>query len=199
MSRNTVYHSTFTQLLHLLIAAAVVHQLVISLVMKRPEPGSPGDAFFELHEWVGITSLAALTLFFLWAVVRRGETRIGMLFPWFSGKLLRALWMDLKVHLASLKGGRIPLTQESPLASAVHGLGLLVALVMATSGAAGYFIATARPLLSIHETVAPLMWAYLVGHAGLALLHQLAGHRIFQSMFGFRAGARTEQDPLARK
>ncbi|MDK2767997.1 MAG: cytochrome b/b6 domain-containing protein [Sphingomonas sp.] len=199
MSTKSVYHSTLTQLLHLFIAAAVVHQLIISLVMKHPERGSPGDAYFELHEWVGIASLAALTVFFLWAVVRRGETNLGMLFPWFSGKRLRAFWMDLKSHLSSLKAGRIPLTQESPLASAVHGVGLLLALVMATSGAAGYFIATARPLLSIHETVAPLMWAYLVGHAGLAVLHQLAGHRIFQSMFGFRAAARTEQDSLAGK
>lgn len=186
MSARTVYHSTVTKVLHLLIAAAVVHQLVISLMMKKPGPETAGDALFELHEWVGLFSLGLLLAFFLWTTTRRRETTIGMLYPWFSGHRLRALRMDVKAHLASLKAGRIPLTEERPLASAVHGVGLLLVVVMAATGAAGYLIAGARSLLSIHETLAPLIWAYLIGHAGLAVLHQLAGHRILQNMFGFR-------------
>lgn len=183
---RAVFRSTFTKFLHLLVAAAVVHQLLISLVMTKPGPGRPGDSLFELHEWVGLATLGVLLIFFLWVLVRRRETTVSMLYPWFSGRRLRALRMDLKAHLARLKGGRILLTQEAPLASAVHGLGLLLVLVMAATGAGGYFIASARPLLSIHETLGPLVWAYLVGHAGLALLHQLAGHPVLQSMFDLR-------------
>lgn len=198
VSGRAVYHSRFTKLLHLLVAAAVVHQLVISLVMTRPAHGRPGDSLFELHEWVGLVSLGVLLIFFLWVIVRRRETTAGMLYPWFSSHRRRALWVDLNAHLANLKGGRILLTQEGPLASAVHGLGLLLVLLMAATGAAGYFIAAARSLLSIHETLGPLVWAYLVGHAGLALLHQRAGHRILQSMFDLRA-AQEPQDAFARK
>jgi cytochrome b561 len=36
--------------------------------------------------------------------------------------------------------------------------------------------------------MANLMWAYVVGHAGLAVLHQWMGHRVLQRMFG-RASA----------
>jgi cytochrome b561 len=28
------------------------------------------------------------------------------------------------------------------------------------------------------------MWAYVVGHAGLALLHQATGHPVLKRMFG---------------
>lgn len=198
MNERPLFHSTFTKLLHLLVALAVVHQLAISLVMTRPSPGRPGDSLFELHELVGLVSLGVLLIFLLWVIVRRRETTAGMLYPWFSRNRRRALRIDLKAHFHSIKSGRILLTQESPLASAVHGLGLLLVLAMAATGATGYFIAAARPLLSIHETLGPLVWAYLVGHAGLALLHQRAGHRVLQNMFDLRAGAKT-RDPFARE
>ena len=99
-----------------------------------------------------------------------------------------------RLHLASLKRGRVPLTEESPLASAIHGLGLLIATAMALTGAVGYFFPAARFLLGIHETIAPIMWAYLIGHVGLALLHQLAGHRILQRMFGFGKSGNAQLD-----
>ena len=185
MSATTAPHSVLTKLLHLLIAAALVHQLLISLIMVVPARNRPGNSYFELHEWVGVVSLGLLVTFWTWTLVRRGETRFGMLFPWFSGARRSAFWADLKAHLASLRRGQVPLTEESPLASAVHGLGLLIATAMASTGAFGYFFPAIRFLLGVHETVAPIMWAYLVGHVGLALLHQLAGHRILQRMFGF--------------
>lgn len=78
-------HSTLTKLLHLLFAAAVIHQLFISLIMVHPETNRPGDSFFELHEWVGVLTLGLVVTFWIWTLVRRGEARFGMLFPWFSG------------------------------------------------------------------------------------------------------------------
>ena len=54
---------------------------------------------------------------------------------------------------------------------------------MALSGVVGYFVASASPLMEVHETVAPLMWAYLIGHVVSALFHELRGERIIAAMF----------------
>ena len=45
-----------------------------------------------------------------------------------------------------------------------------------------------RPALFVHASVANLMWAYLIGHAGLAVLHHLTGSDIFSRMFWRRPG-----------
>lgn len=188
-------HSKLTRLLHLLLAVAVVHQLFISLVMVVPEAKRPGNSFFELHEWVGLFTLGLLVIFWIWTLVRRGETRFGMLFPWLSRTRRSAVWVEVKAHLASLRQRRIPFAQESSLASAVHGLGLLIATAMVFTGATGYFLPGAEFLLEVHATIAPLMWAYLVGHVGLALLHQIAGHRMLQRMFSFGKSADAQNTP----
>ena len=80
---------------------------------------------------------------------------------------------------------------ESPLASATHGLGLLMATVMAVTGAVVYFqmgvdggmTDLGHQALAIHRPAANLMWAYLIGHASIALLHQMSGHQVLQRMF----------------
>lgn len=185
---NKTYHSIGTKVLHLILAAAVVHQLLISLLMQAPGRGRAGDSLFELHELGGLLSLATLVIFFIWTATRKTGTPTGLLFPWASPQRMRALAADIRLHVAGARRGTLPVTESSPLASATHGLGLLIALLMAATGAAGYFLEVARPLLGVHETVAPLMWAYLIGHAGLAVLHQLAGHRILQRMFRLQAG-----------
>jgi hypothetical protein len=39
------------------------------------------------------------------------------------------------------------------------------------------------------------MWAYLIGHASMALLHQALGDKVFSRMFGFGAQARNSPAP----
>lgn len=82
--------------------------------------------------------------------------------------------------------GRLPVGDgEAPLASSVHGLGLLTALGMGATGA--WLFAQSVPAglgLDVHKTLANLMWAYVVSHAGLAVLHQATGHLVLQRMFG---------------
>jgi len=76
-------------------------------------------------------------------------------------------------------------SDESALASATHGLGLLTVFAMAATGAV---IAVAGVpggiVLQIHKLLANLMWAYVVAHAGIALLHQVQGRQVLQRMFG---------------
>jgi cytochrome b561 len=185
--------SLATRLLHALLAAAIIHQLVGSGLMHMPRPsGRPGDLAFGLHEFAGLASLGLLAVFWLWILVRRGEHSVAGLVPWFSPERRAGVIADLRLHLGELARLRLPHpSAESPLASATHGFGLIVASVMATTGALVYaqmgadgsMSAVAGLALDLHSLVANLMWAYLIGHASIAVLHQLSGHNILQRMF----------------
>ena len=59
------------RLLHLLLAAAIVHQLAVSLLMQKPEPGRPENLGCELHQGVGLASAGILVIFWLLVLVRR--------------------------------------------------------------------------------------------------------------------------------
>lgn len=174
-----VKRSRTTRILHWLAALAILAQLALSLVMRGPEPNRPGDSWFEVHEKVGIAAAAILVAFWLWSVVRSGETRFVAFFPWFSPPQLKLVLGDARRLFAPLHEGR----SERPFASAIHGLGLIVATVMAATGLLGYFVASARSLLGVHGTVAPLMWAYLAGHVGISIIHEVRGERIVAPMF----------------
>lgn len=170
--------SVTTKILHWLAALAIMTQLGLSLVMQSPARNRPGDAFFEVHEKVGIAAAAILVAFWIWSIVRSGETRLVAFFPWFSPKQLGLVAADAKRLFAPPRPGY----SERPFASAIHGLGLIIATVMALTGAVGYFLASARPLLEIHETIAPLMWAYLIAHVAISIFHELRGERVVAAM-----------------
>lgn len=191
MSRSLV-----TRLLHMLLALAVLHQLLTSLVMRGPWRG--GGLGWQMHESVGAASLGILMLFWLWTVLRRGETRPRDLFPWLSRAGRAALWRDGLGYLAALRRFRLPHATHSPVASAVHGAGLLTATATAATGACWFLKGIAPQLLvrtglELHGALANLMWAYLIAHAGLALLHELTGQRVLARMAPVRLGARIEQ------
>lgn len=191
--------SLLTRVLHGLLALAVVHQLAVSLVMEPPKHGHeaaglPGT-LFDLHEGVGLFSFAVVSVFWLWSLVRGRETRVGMLLPWFSPDRRRALGEDLLRHAAALRQWRLPDYQpQSPLPAAVHGLGLLVITAMGATGAVIYFTAgqpgavgaLAKGLKEVHGAIANLAWAYLIGHAGLGVLHGVLGHNIVRPMFSLQ-------------
>lgn len=137
-------------------------------------------------------SVGILVLFWLWILFRRREQSFSDLVPWFSVEKLRTLSEDIGRHVNALIRLRLPLpTEASPLASATHGLGLIIASVMAVTGAIVYFqmgptgalTDFGRSALGIHRPAANLMWAYLIGHATIALLHQISGHSVLQRMF----------------
>ncbi|MGE3692582.1 MAG: cytochrome b/b6 domain-containing protein [Novosphingobium sp.] len=175
---TAIKRSKLTRVLHWLTALAIVTQLGLSLVMQSPGRNRPGDALFEVHEKVGIAATAILIAFWIWSIARSGETRIAAFIPWFSVRQLKLVWADARNLFGTVhEGGR-----ERPFASAVHGLGLIVATIMALSGLLGYFVTPARSLLGVHEAIAPLMWAYLIGHVAISIVHELRGERIIRSM-----------------
>ena len=185
-----------TRLLHLLVAAGVTAQMLTSLAMVTPKPGRLPNLWYEAHEAVGIGLLVAVSIYWLWATARafvRGEGM--MLFPWFSRRRLLALRDDAIRTVGEL--GHLHLPTDAvprPLPRAMQGLGLLLALFLAGSGTAlamgmapdGGLSPLLHAVKEMHETAAPLMWAYLIAHPLLGVLHQLAGHRSLTHMFGVR-------------
>lgn len=183
---ESLRRSIATRVLHGALLLSVLWQLIGSNFIERPRAASPGNVMYEIHEVVGLATLGLVLAFWLWSLLRRRETPFGALFPWLSVQRLKAVRDDLARHWVELKQFRLPGGEaETPLASAVHGLGLFVALAMATTGTWLYTLPVPGGLvLEVHKIVANLMWAYVVGHAGLAVVHQFAGHPVLQRMFG---------------
>ena len=187
-------YDPITRVLHLLTAAGVTSQMLTSLVMVYPKPGRLPNGWYEVHETLGIGLLAVVSAYWLWIVGRtmaRGEPM--MLFPWLSAQRLAALRDDVVESTRAALTLRLPAgDQPRALPAAVQGIGLLLALLLAGTGIAieigmapdGGLSPLLRGVKEVHETMAPLMWAYLVAHPLLGLLHQLAGHRTLSRMFG---------------
>jgi cytochrome b561 len=188
-------HSFATRIAHIGLALAVVSQLATSQVMEPVEPGSAGNVYFTVHEYSGLAAFALVLGFWMAATFRRRGTEWGLLLPWFSGTRLGAVWSDVLVHLRSLARFRFPVYEaHSPLASAVHGLGLLLMTAMAASGTIYYFINAGDPdagglvalTMLVHTSLANLVWAYLIGHGAIAVIHHFTQNLDLREMWSLR-------------
>lgn len=187
---QTGRHGLATRLLHMGVALSVIWQLGVSLIMQGPRGPQPGDLFFATHSYVGLAAMAVIVLFWANLSLRRVGTAHGALFPWFSAERRAALRADTRAHLAALTRLRLPHYDENaPLASAVHGLGLLLMTLMAATGTLWWFAApsaAAGAFEAGHKLFANLAWAYLIGHAGLAVIHHLRGEASLSEMWSLR-------------
>lgn len=178
--------SALTRVIHLMLLLVVLHQLVGSEFIELPFPGDPPGWAFRAHEYLGLANLAIVGAFWAWTLVRRGETRLVRLLPWFSVAAIRDVIVDLLGQVGRLARGCAPDEGSGALASAIHGLGLLAVTAMAVSGGI-YFVADglpiARTMLHLHKLLANLVWVYLFAHAGLSGLHHLMGSDILSRMF----------------
>jgi cytochrome b561 len=188
-----------TRLLHLGLALGVSLQLLLGAFMERPRPGAVRGAAealgFTLHEATGGLLLPLLLAWFTWAALRRGEPNLSALFPWLKASGREEVLRALRRALEEAAQRRLaPEAELLPLVRTVHGLGALCALFTATSGAlvwlgmapSGTLPAWVAVVLDLHQGAANLMWAYLLGHAGMALLHQRRGEGILGRMFSLR-------------
>ncbi len=188
-------HSFPTRLFHMMLAMAILLQVITSLVMTAPLEGRHEDWLFVVHEYSGITSLLLALGFWLVVALRRRGTQVALLYPWFSFMRREAVWKDLSGIWRQIKQLKAPEYHvENPLASAVHGLGLLLMTTMAVSGALFFFAmrfdATGSTWASIdieiHGILASLVWAYLIGHAGLAAIHHFSRQMNLREMWSVR-------------
>lgn len=188
-------HSFATRLLHGALALTVVTQLLTSLVMRRPRGDFAGNIYFPLHEYAGMAALALAFLFWLTVIRRQLGTAPGALFPWVSAARRRALWAALGTYAAAARRFTLPRHEEATaLPSAIHGLGLLLISYMAVSGTYWYVMALfglgrsefVPPAMELHEAFGNLVWAYLIGHAALGLLHHVTRNMTLGTMWSLR-------------
>lgn len=182
-------HALTTRLIHAGLALSIITQLTTSLVMRAPHGTSPGDLLFEVHEYSGYAALGFAALFWLALALRTKGTSLGSLIPWFSANRRAALVEDTKAQLASARHLSLPdMDDHRPMASAIHGLGLLLMTLMATTGTASVLFPGVREqVLGVHVLFANVVWAYLIGQAGLALLAHWTRHLDLREMWRFGA------------
>lgn len=185
-------HALPTRAVHAGLAIAIVVQLASSLIMN---PKGAGNVAFEVHEYSGLAAFSLVLGFWLLAVLRRRGTPLARLFPWFSGSGRALVGADIKTYLSAAAKLRLPPHDgDTALVSAVHGLGLLLMTGMAASGTAFYVVNTGNPdagglvgaAMLVHKALANLVWAYLIGHAGMALLAHYVGTLSIGTMWSFK-------------
>ena len=195
---HQIPRSNATRVVHLLLLVVVLNQLAGSQFMHRPFPGDAPELIYTLHQYAGLAGFAVVLGFWVWTLVRRGETSPGRLMPWFSPRRIRDVVADLAVQVRRMVHRQGPDDNDGALSRAGHGLGLLAGLAMAASGTLWFFVGgpAAHLAMSVHKTIANLVWAYLFAHAGLAVLHHLLGSNIFSRMFWptLRRPARLSQE-----
>jgi cytochrome b561 len=160
---------------HAVLALAVIFQVIVSEWMTKPwrdgPPDTTGRLLFTLHEWAGLIAFVAVA-FIAWRLFRRHELP----------QLDAAGRTVLLAQCRSLIGGLLTLhppgaDHTGVLARAVQVLGLLLTLWFCATGGAIWLVGaaseTAHRIGSLHELGTPLLYAYLGGHVGMALLHRL--------------------------
>jgi cytochrome b561 len=187
-------YDRITRLLHLLIAAGVCVQLLVSEIMEEPESDHLADLFYGVHEYLGIALFGLSSLYCLWAAIRKSETHLTQFFPWMSPSRYQPILEDVKRYIKSMLSLSLPDSNlPNPLAKAVQGAGLVVALMLGASGLLIYLYAPPGGELrgwlhlveEVHEVFGGLLWIYLVAHLSMAVLHQLVGHSRIRDMFLF--------------
>lgn len=187
-------YDLLTRRLHGALAVGVTVQMLVSLVMVTPRPDRVANFWFPVHETVGIVLFGVLLVYWLRVVARtlRGGEPLR-LFPWTSPDLRAAVVADAKVTFSELSQFKLSDDEEvRPLVAAIQGIGLLIGAVLATTGLIAYLSITpgtppswiVHQLMELHESLGPLMWAYLVLHPAMAVLHHLAGQPTLKRMFG---------------
>jgi len=185
-------YDRITRWLHAGIALGISAQLGLSLFMEAPDDkklvtGMPLE-LFEAHESIGMILLIAIILHWLWSLSGHVDGGFGHLFPWFSkehmGKVIDDSKQALKFNLPDPES-------SNALAGAVHGLGLLTATGLASTGAViffnlsetGHITELGHYFHEIHESLGPLMWAYFIAHFIVAIIHKRMGHSNVKDMF----------------
>jgi cytochrome b561 len=195
-SKETMIKSKWhiiTRFLHGLIAVGIIAQLLSSQFMVPPDELNDATAVqqfsWESHEVLGLITVAAILFHWLWIFFPRSDVSFFRLFPWNKAGI-KTVKADVS-HF--IQNRTIPdMQQENGLSSFIHGLGFLVATLMAASGFALYLVIdwgdgagsnSFETVVSIHQLFASIMWVYLIGHVGAAFWHEYKGEKIIQAIF----------------
>ena len=187
------------QSIHLAIVCLVLFQLFSEQLMEIPKPDKAIDEtqalFLQLHEWNGFIVLGLAVLFLMLRFDKIQERH--SLFPWLSASGWKGIFKEICNDIPGWFKGKLKKPEESShIASSVHGLGILLLLGLGATGIMvfmelqpnGYMDKDTKLIKDLHSDMGDLIWIFVLGHSAMALLHQLAGHRVFQSMFLSKTG-----------
>jgi cytochrome b561 len=156
--------------LHSIFAVAVISQLISSEFMQGSTP------IFYLHVAGGLTALVSLVIYL---ALKFKQHKLAGLYPYSRLGLVEVM-TDL-INMVKFKS--LPDRQAGGLPGLVQGLGVLLILAMALTGASGFIIYHWLPwkqaasfLIDIHSTFATFVWIYIIGHAAMACLHWIVGY-----------------------
>ena len=193
-SAPVVSHALATRVAHAGLASAVVVDLLTGIIEQPPTPSYPENVFYAVHLISGWCALVLALAFWAIILVRRIGTDPGLLMPWFNRRRLRAFVLDLKAQMASLLANRLPPYQKaSPLAGALHGLGLLLIsataasgliyeIAQGTGGAENHLLPLAKDL---HDALGGMVWVYLLGHGLMSLIRHYGLDKSLREMWSF--------------
>ncbi|MDQ6951809.1 MAG: cytochrome b/b6 domain-containing protein [Mariprofundales bacterium] len=192
-------YNNLTKVLHLLVVLLMIVQLTLAMNMEPPQPGEVREAwqlmFYSGHRFIGLGILFLIVVHLLHTLRDAGdESAWHVLFPWLRDSGRRQLLKELKMVPSWLKHG--PPRQDVGIAlpGAIHGAGLLLLLLMGLTGACIFFgmaadgkvSANIDAIMDFHgDILATLLWAFLVGHAGMAFWHEWLGHGAKSRIFFF--------------
>jgi cytochrome b561 len=189
-------HTYKTRLLHSMIAVLITVQLYTIYALDNRFFTKPIRSFlFSVHTYSGIVAFCTLLLFWIVIITRRQGTSFKELFPWVSISALKNLFDDCVYYLKSLCHFKIPEHRTpAPLASAIHGLGIIIMSIMAITGVHRYivyqFAITKTPLIkaitSLHGVFGDYAWIYLGVHASIALINHIAKKQKLSAMWSFK-------------
>lgn len=197
MSKSAKPRSTGLRFSHAMLGVAVIHQLIGSEWMAKPwkmaEASALQATLFELHEWAGLTATVLLGLLLVSLFRRTPGGFFTRYFPWLAAAGRSGLWSEAKQAVSGLKKLAPPSSQQTEhLATAVQGLGLVILLFFAVTGTAMWLLEDNLDLMhrigSIHELGALPLKLYLLGHAGMAVIHEWRGEGLMRKMFAVRGG-----------
>lgn len=188
-------HSRTTRLIHMSIAFLVVMQLLSSIFMTKPNNGEAENLFFEWHEYSGIATFNLIFLFWIYTLFRRKGTSAGLLFPWFSKSRRKDLKDNTLYYIKAFRNLRVPdHHNNAALPSAIHGLGILLIMAMGITGVS-YFAAMSlsithgfwlSAILALHAFFSKFVWAYLIGHATIAVINHFAKTQSINEMWSLK-------------
>ena len=199
MSTTTqLQYTKVTRMIHWGFALLIPLQLLSEELMKRPKLGrirtESQEFFFEMHEWVGMLALTLILMRFAWGLMNK-EASVSRLYPYFTTTGRSHLVYELKHEVMGWFKGKLPQpSRERCIASAVHGLGLLLVLAMGVTGAmmlygmeeSGKMLGMIHDAKEVHEMLGELLWIYIIAHVAMTVLHMLLGHSMLKRIFCVR-------------
>ncbi|MDF2529856.1 MAG: hypothetical protein K0Q57_736 [Gammaproteobacteria bacterium] len=156
-----------SKILHAIFGLAVITQLITSQLMQNH------PALFYVHVAGGVTALTSVIVYLSLKIKQH------KLFSFYPYSIVQ--FINIKNDVMNmLKFRALPDREAGGLPGLVQGLGLLLIVAMALTGATGFVIyhwlpwkQIATVSINIHSVLATFVWIYIIGHTAMACLHWL--------------------------